>query len=160
MTNSSIRTGLTSVIAQVVLWSGRGWSALHSMISEAMMSWPCDQREEPAPQSSVCSVLCALCYNLCAMLCPLCCLLCIVSCLLCAMFCVLFALFRLCTSCVQAKHDLAPATASYNLTLISHRTPCQLCPSYTGGRLRSVWLCNKCLHAKVIPPRQNVKSVE
>ena len=114
-------------------------------------------KSERGAGASELRVLCALCiiFVQCCVLCSVCCVLCVLCCLLCALCCVLcakifvqaiccvlFAVFRLCTSCVQAKHDLARATASYNLTLISHRTPCQLCPSYTGGRLRSVWLCN------------------
>ena len=47
------------------------------------MSWPCDQREEPAPQSSVCSVLCAIIFVQCCVLCPVCYEVCAV-CLLCA----------------------------------------------------------------------------
>ena len=85
------------------------------MISEAMMSWPCDQREEPAPQSSMCSVLCAIIFVQCCVLCSVCCVLCVLCCLLCALCCVLcakifvqaiccvlFAALRLCASRVQA----------------------------------------------------------
>ena len=93
------------------------------------MSWPCDQREEPAPQSSVCSVLCAiifvlcaLCYNLCAMLGPLSCLLCSVCCVLavcrlCAVCCLLYS------GCVQAVCRLSTIWLQQQPVMTSNTMP-------------------------------------